>query len=217
MKRNILSFAMLAAALVYANSISGLENRAVIPENLKKLLQLSLRAPSSHNAQMWKICYRGDMRIGIMLDESRLLRETDPKNREAYMSIGALIENIISVSGEFSLSAEILKTEESGMITEIKFTPCSKQDTGISELLKKRGTIRSKFRKNEIRENDLKQILSYSSGSLYFYPRKSTEGNYIRNKTIEAAVLQTDNDRKQKELSEWMRFSKKRETVLRTG
>ena len=220
MKKSLFSAAMIAAAAFiaadpYAYTAGDCKT---IPENLKNLLQLSLRAPSSHNAQMWRICYSDDMEIEIMFNESGLLKKVDPADREAYMSIGALIENIISAAGDFSLSADIIKSERKDVIAVIKFRPNTKPSDGtVSDLINKRCTIRSKFKKTELHEKELNTILSCSRDCLYFFPLESIEGKYISRQTLAAAVLQTADDEKQKELSEWMRFSKKERDTSSNG
>ena len=220
MKKSFFSAAMIAAAAFIAANPAAYTavNNNTIPENLKNLLQLSLRAPSSHNAQMWKIRYSEDMKIEIIFDESRLLKKVDPSDREAYMSIGALIENIISASGEFALTAEIIKSEKEDVIAEIIFRQLNKSSKNrMSSLINKRCSVRTKFKKTELKGKELNRILSCSNDCLYYFPLKSGEGKYISRQTLSASVLQTADDEKQKELSEWMRFSKEERDTSSDG
>ena len=73
MKKKILLLIFLtSASIVYSDQQKKEEAMNKIPENLKALLELSLRAPSSHNAQMWKIKYKGSMTIEIFIDDKKV-------------------------------------------------------------------------------------------------------------------------------------------------
>lgn len=219
MKKTILLLIFLtSASIVYSDQQKKEETMNKIPENLKALLELSLRAPSSHNAQMWEIKYKGSMTIEIYIDDKRLLKEVDPENREACISIGALIENIISAAPEFALSAELGKSGEPDSAAEIHFMPTQKnQDNKISDLINKRCTIRGKHKKEALKEDDISNIIAVSSSHINYYPKSSDSGDKIYKAALQAAVIQTNDDKKQKELSGWMRFSKKERNNKKDG
>lgn len=55
--------------------------------------QYGLLAPSVHNKQPWEL-ELADKKLVVKLNSSRLLRHGDPANRQAWISVGALCENI---------------------------------------------------------------------------------------------------------------------------
>ncbi len=188
------------------------ENRTAekIPDKITSLLELSLRSPSSHNAQMWKIRYEGDKTVGIYIDEERLLDKVDPGKREAYISIGSLCESIVSAAGEYSLDAEVEYGENSNPVVWIKFTDTdTAEEKGISELIRRRCTVRGKFEKKDLSPDDISYLSASSEGNIEYYPGNSETGKEIAYLAVKASAIQTENDRKQEELSSWFRFSRK--------
>lgn len=61
-----------------------------LPKPLKEALYYASLAPSSHNAQMWKLYYSPSRStLTLVLDKTRSLAQVDPENRESYISLGA--------------------------------------------------------------------------------------------------------------------------------
>ena len=181
-----------------------------IPENLRALLETSLRAPSSHNAQMWKIRFSEPMTIEIVIDRDKILPEVDPVNREAYISIGALVENIVSASAEYSLKANIEENANESAIIKIRFEEIQQAgETGIVKLINKRSTVRGKFSGKALSGEDIQYLCETKPGLIKYYPADTDTGKEIADLTMKASGIQTGNNNKQKELSEWFRFSKK--------
>ncbi|MEA1929378.1 MAG: hypothetical protein U9M92_00615 [Patescibacteria group bacterium] len=58
------------------------------------LLNFAVLAPSSHNSQPWKFKIDNGV-ISVALELSRLLPHSDSNNRQAYMSLGCAVENIL--------------------------------------------------------------------------------------------------------------------------
>ncbi len=217
-----MTFFKLSAILLFLISVNSFseENRIKnnIPENLRALLETSLRSPSSHNAQMWKIKYSSPGIIEILLDKQRVLTEVDPDNREAYISIGALCESILSAAEEYSLKAVIEDSIDESVLLRIRFeNSISKVNNRFSNLIKKRCTVRGKYEKNEIDKKDINYLCSSFPGMIEYYPRESKTGSAIAHLTKTASETQTENDSKQQELSNWFRFSKKESRDKKDG
>src|SRR5262245_31083974 len=54
-------------------------------------------APSGHNAQPWSVRLDAGQ-IWIGTDSTRWLPQVDPTNREATLSVGAFVENLITAA-----------------------------------------------------------------------------------------------------------------------
>jgi nitroreductase len=59
---------------------------------LLQVLTYASLAPSSHNTQPWRVRLVGHDTADLLLDESRLLTEVDPGERQAVLSHGAFLE-----------------------------------------------------------------------------------------------------------------------------
>ena len=73
---------------------------------LEKLLYYGTLAPSSHNAQMWKVRILSDNEFLIILDKERNLNYVDPDSRESLISIGSFLANIIRGSEILGLNLQ---------------------------------------------------------------------------------------------------------------
>ena len=79
-----------------------------IKENMiEKIFEYGALAPSSHNAQMWYISKEKEGLYKVGIDPQWRLQVVDPHDREAYISIGAFIQNCVLAAPLHSLSIDI--------------------------------------------------------------------------------------------------------------
>jgi hypothetical protein len=64
------------------------------PSAVEQALAAAVRAPSPHNTQPWRFVVDGP-RIEVWLDRSRVLTVADPAGREARLSCGAAVYNLV--------------------------------------------------------------------------------------------------------------------------
>lgn len=209
MKKWLLLLIMLLLSLIlYINK--SLAYEATDDQLLKSFIRYGTLAPSSHNAQMWKVKILSNNKIKIFLDETRLLSEVDPNNRETFISLGAFIENISQIAQAYGYDTQVTplaKSNNTKEIAELEFIKTKKYNKTIVKTLQKRHTNRSSYSKRAINQSVLNIFLQEFKENLYYYPLNSKEGQYIKNSLIESNKKQTNNDRKQKELANWMRLS----------
>jgi hypothetical protein len=72
-----------------------------------RVLPYALLAPSLHNAQPWRVEFRGRNRILLFVDRARLLTHCDPNARQAMISHGAFLENLELAAKAFGHRADI--------------------------------------------------------------------------------------------------------------
>lgn len=121
------------------------ESNVELSPALKEMIYYDSLAPNSHNAQMWKIKVPSDQSLILALDSDRLLTQVDPDNREALISLGAFLENMVSIAPKHSLQAEveiIVKTNQDEEIARVSFVETSDaedENTALQmeELIKK--------------------------------------------------------------------------------
>lgn len=63
-------------------------------EKLRFLLGYAILAPSAHNAQPWQ-CRIEDKTVLIFFDRNHDLPESDPTSRQAFLSLGAFVANLV--------------------------------------------------------------------------------------------------------------------------
>jgi nitroreductase len=134
----------------------------------------------------------------------------DSKRRELYISLGAFIENLTLAAENMGYQTTINiitdQFQKRSLVAEIHLdkAPTTGYDLRIIE---KRMTLRTPFKTNSIKENDIKELLSSDPQSIRFFSSSSREGSFIAQKTIEAYEQQAFNKAVQNELATWIRFS----------
>ncbi|HPI97944.1 MAG TPA: nitroreductase family protein [Synergistales bacterium] len=193
-----------------------------ISEELEEILYYGTLAPSSHNAQMWKIRIISPDTIELLLDKERTLSEVDPDNREAMISLGAFLENISQAARIHGSNAEISLLVERPFderIARIHFEKTTALSQEEKEMLRRnlslRDTVRSPFKKEPLRDEHVSSLIEQIPGKAHYYPIDSREGEYLKQGLIASNERQAKRDDAQKELSRWFRFSD--EDARKTG
>lgn len=182
-----------------------------IPEHMIQILGYASLAASSHNTQPWRVKIQTDSEVIIQSDSARWLPQVDPDNRELLLSIGAFWENLDQAALAFGFKAqtEILATSPKDMdILKVKLVKCPPQKDNRLELMKMRVTNRKSYEKNDLQPSHLEKLKELMPVQLTYFSRESEEGEWIAKSLIDANNKQAFNNEKQKELAEWLRFSR---------
>jgi hypothetical protein len=78
-----------------------------LKEKITKIINYGSLAPSTHNAQMWRVKIIAEDKIQVLLDPHHILPQVDPQNRESLISLGAFIENMVEAAPYFGLQPEV--------------------------------------------------------------------------------------------------------------
>lgn len=118
---------------------------------LWNIVEWGILAPSSHNVQPWRflINTRANF-IDVCLFEGGVLKYSDPKGRQAHISIGCLITNIIKAAKYYDLEPDVDFCPEGFYplpLVRIKFNPRNKstKDEDILKAIRDRRVNRGKF------------------------------------------------------------------------
>jgi len=195
-----------------------------IPEHIAQILRYASLAPSSHNTQPWRVKIISDSEFIIQSDSTRWLPKVDPDNRELLLSIGAFWENLDQAALAFGFEAqtEVLATNLKDMdILKVKLVKylvkCPPQKDIRLELLKTRTTNRKPYEKRDLLPSHIEELKKLLPDHLAYFPRGSKEGEWIAKSLIDANRKQAFDDEKQKELTEWLRFSHSEASKKRDG
>lgn len=186
-----------------------------------ELIQYGALASSSHNAQMWKVKVVTDRELVVLMDRDHLLPRVDPDNREALISLGTFVENIVAAAPARNLRADVavLSRQASGAsdeIVRITFTKATGNPEDLTSHIRERHTIRTPFLKDDLKPDDVSALTGLASAARYF-PLSSAQGEYIQAAIVDAIRQQTYDDKKQAELAGYMRFSKREAKDRRDG
>lgn len=188
-------------------------------DKINEIIGYGSLAPSTHNAQMWKIKLVTENKIRIIIDDQHILPQVDPENRETFISLGALIENMVEASPHFGLQPEVrILAQNRGLqeIAELTFYPKSSPVPDVLNDIKNRHTIRIPYLPQPLTKQDAKWIKQLGP-QFQYYALKSSAGRYVQESIIQATKKQVANDQKQKELAGLFRFSKKEAEEKKDG
>ena len=137
------------------------------------LLNASLRSPSAHNAQPWKIKpLPGGTAYELHYDHNDYLPD-DPDDRDAYLTMGAFTETLVLEAPNFGFTVDVIpklsRTGDDLFVAEVAIKPIP-QGAPIDPLSKwvsKRNTNRNHYQKTELTpqliadlEKDLQQQIA---------------------------------------------------------
>ena len=182
-----------------------------MPDQLKKLLEAAILAPSSHNTQPWMFNVSGT-RISVFADKTRALPANDPDGRELAISCGAALFNLRAAAAHAGIDAkaEILPEPDHGeLLAAVDLHRGPQVPERIAELyvvIPKRRTYRKPFAQRPVPESVLADLAEAAE----------QEGAWLRvlsdeRERREAALLVTLGDAVQwadpawrRELADWM-------------
>ncbi len=192
-----------------------------LDQKIAKIVAYGALAPSTHNAQMWRIKTVAADTIRLLLDDRHLLPQVDPQNRESMISLGAFIENMAEAAPFFGLQAEVLiltRDPHAREIAEIKFHPLTSPllDKSVLNNIQNRHTIRTPYLRQALRQSDW-QWLKTLGPDFHYFAVPGKEGAIIQTAIIAATKKQVANDAKQRELAGMFRFSKQEAERTKDG
>src|SRR5262245_4453442 len=191
---------------------------ALISRELHAILYYASLAPSGHNTQPWTV--RADNRaILVGTDTARWLPKVDPGNREAMLSVGAFIENLMTAAPAhgFVADCQVVASRPTTDVARLVLKSIPPRDAPL-ERLQKRRTVRSGQLNREITSADV-QALNAAAGArdVHFFTPASQHGQRLAEATLEANRLQISRDDAQSELADWMRWTCAEGRAYRNG
>lgn len=181
-------------------------------DKLKFLLEFARIAPSSHNTQPWLFEVTNSS-ITISPNLSRKLPIGDPNNRQLFLSLGAVVANILLAADGYGLTVSRSDNlSKSHYSIHLKFLFPEKKDTSNNKLLDsiiERHTNRSKFTK-ELPPAEFLEKINDISSSL------SVDARIITDESVKSQMVQIFGESVEaslsdknfvSELSQWIKSS----------
>lgn len=188
---------------------------------LQKIIKLASLAPSSHNAQMWKLKIINNNELLVILDSQRTLKSVDSKNREALISLGAFIENFVEASKTYNYETEVQIFDEFQKDNSIVKLTLKNKEFINTELqisnIEKRHSIKTAFKKLAIKPEDFLALTSINNQNIKYFDLSSEKGQYLSTSLYDSNVKQAWDKEKQEELAQWIRVSEKESNNKKDG
>jgi hypothetical protein len=182
-------------------------------DKIKFLLRYAVLAPSTHNSQPW-LFRVGDGSCQISYDKDLLLSEVDPLERDLYISLGCMVENLILAAKYFGVFKNVEYFFENELVGEIFFDFSSEKEADkktehLLDAMLVRNNVRGKFDVGDIDENITSEIVdSYQKeylgdGQINFIRQKDNIGKIAK---LTAKGMQLAHSQKifRSEMSNWI-------------
>lgn len=181
-------------------------------QDLRKLADFAIKAPSGHNTQPWKFKME-EMGITIFPDYERILPLADPDNHELFISLGCALENLVIAASHFGYYTAIeIKMEDpfkESILVKLFSGNVEKYDT-LFKNIEIRQSTRNKYNRADIPPADIQKLKEASVQDQIVFKLFTEPGQIapILDITKRATEIQLSNKEFVKELKSWIRFNK---------
>ncbi len=186
-------------------------------QEIISILEYGVMAPSTHNTQPWKFSISNDG-VEIYLDQTRMLPQADPHMRDAFISIGCLIENISIAATAKGYNAQVgiynPELNSTKPVTTISFSKngdsAETPSRALFDTIPKRVNSRGLFTKEVIPLSAIESEITSMTHDGYFAMHSVTmvteqsQLNSIAQLTEEGIVEAHHSDAFREEMSHWM-------------
>lgn len=192
-------------------------------DKIKYILQHGILSPSTHNTQPWKFKIY-DNSCSIFADPELFLTEADPDKRNLYISIGCLIETIVTISKYYGVFDKVsYHTSDANMIAKIYFKNLNRRYPnfnrsyqGLAHAISKRATYRGIFTSKSLNSNEINYTLNrvnFPDVKVSYF--EAAEKEYISTVTSNAVKKIASNRSFRYELSKWVinNYSKRKDGI----
>lgn len=155
---------------------------------IRALLEVAVRAPSTHNSQPWKF-HIEDHSVVVARDTSIQLPHSDAQGRYAHISIGFLIEHLVALATWLAMEPVVQPLFEGDLIARISLSPArppEHEDREVAAIFSRKNR-RGLFVKESLPEA-LLQALAGSTGTPFGSVEMSVTTNTDEVRTLAEAT-----------------------------
>ena len=184
-----------------------------------KILYYASYAPSGHNSQPWFVRIKSPLEWVLGFDADRCLKIVDSSNREALLSLGAFVENLIQAAGAFGYAVEtkvIAKDRFDSDVVKINLSKSKPVDIPLQRILTRR-TVKSHLQSKELKPSDVNAFSKSADGHLFYFPVGTDHANFMNKEAVENYTIQSDNKKAMEELASWVRLKDRDAIKFRDG
>jgi nitroreductase len=216
-------FLMIIAGCIGVEKESEIKvkNKMNISPELQDIIRMGTLAPSSHNAQMWKIKIINENEVLVLWDKNRKLESSDPQNREALISIGAFIENFVEGAKKYNYEVEVKAFDSFGEDNSVAKLILNKKEfentENIIKNIEERHSVKTLFLKEDLKSKDISEILDINKSNVTYYDLESEKGKYLKESVYKAFEKEAIDKGVQDELAKWIRLSDKEAKEKKDG
>lgn len=174
---------------------------------VERIFEYGALAPSSHNAQMWRIVREKENLYRVEIDSLWRLKTVDPHDREAYISIGCFVQNCIYAAPHCGVSIEVAIKDTKAYLTFSKYSG-DKQSSEYSLYdIEKRGTCRHNFLDKPIPDDTIQELSSSFKDTRYI-DKRTDKGRELSEMIVNSNIIQLSSQKSMEEFSFFVSLNK---------
>jgi len=175
----------------------------LIQEDIKKILEYGVMAPSSHNSQPWKFEVSGDT-IKVLPDFKRRLKESDKNDRQLFISLGCVAENILESATALGFNPQQSITDN-GEVAIILGKKIGSIDEATLSAIENRVTNRNKYTDDESLADFKRFIIGLQSGGMQISVCEGERKERLADIAVDASVEAMEDAGFREELSQYVK------------
>ncbi len=177
------------------------------PKSISEITVIAIKAgilaPSTHNSQPWEVSITDS---GFILHKLELdLKQADPDDIFSWISVGAFLENSYQIAAFYRFKMEV--TAIKGTNIEVNFTKTNEVLSNYAAEIEKRYSEKRIFASKKM-SSVVKNKLMKADGVSFFSDDPGVIKSFAKHQ-YEASASYQDNKFFAKELSSWLRITKK--------
>lgn len=189
-------FLMIAASITCTSQM--------VEDNvIREIFKYGTMAPSSHNAQMWRVTKEREYLYRVDIDSLRRLSAVDPYDREAYISIGAFIQNCVYSARFYGISVSVFVKDAKAYLDFSGYREVQEADRHILSNIERRQTCRKNYSNISIPSDTIHKLcLLY--GNARYIEKLSDEGKKLSELIVKSNCSQFASEKIMNELTHYI-------------
>lgn len=180
-------------------------------DKIKFVLGYAILAPSTHNSQPWLFKIENNS-VKIYYDQNIKIPEADPKNRDLYISMGCMIENLLIAASYFGIFENLVMVLKDNLIAEFYFQENEEKNKDLEYLvdtIPKRLNSRGLFESRQLSVKTQAEMMSLNKdGRIKIdFITDNEKIRKLASLTAEGLKLAYKKSSFRKEMSSWMQNS----------
>ncbi len=198
--------AIVAFVFAMMHSIT-CQSQIIEKSMVERIFEYGTLAPSSHNAQMWRVIREKENVYRVELDSLWKLKAVDPYDREAYISIGAFIQNCIYAAPHCGVSMDVAVRNAKAYLTFSEYNKEKQPSECNLYDIERRCTCRKNFSNKPISDSIIQKLLS-SFKNIKYIDRRTEEGIELSELIVNSNGIQLSSEKSMEELSLFLSSNK---------
>lgn len=132
-----------------------------LKNQIEFLVSIATRAPSTHNSQPWKFSIEDNV-LSVFVDDSIEMPESDPEKQYLYISLGYLLQHLITVGNCYKMLESYEITPNDSKVATFSFKDYAGETDNyclpMLGAIGKRQNLRGPFKNESVDENLLQKI-----------------------------------------------------------